>query len=175
MAEVVRGELQLEAVDGRPPLRQGHDAGVVDQQVDRPATCTAPDSELGDRRQIRQIEGLAHYGGAGCRSSDLGCCGFAFGLASGGEHHIGPSDSQRPRRLIADAAVGSGHDRQSSSEVGDVFGGPGLAAHGCSCLWVPVAGTTLRQQRSLNKRTEVLYFAILGGDDGARLPPRPTP
>jgi hypothetical protein len=35
VAEVVRAELELEAVDGALPVRRRHDAGVVHQQVDR--------------------------------------------------------------------------------------------------------------------------------------------
>ncbi len=70
MAEVVGAELQLEPVGGGLPLGRGHHAGVVDQQVDRPAL--GPQRRRRARRRSRGRRGRGRAGsgrrpGARCR------------------------------------------------------------------------------------------------------------
>jgi len=70
VAEEVRAELRLEAVRGAR-LRDRHDAGVVDQDVDPPVEAA---DEGSHRRQVRDIE-LAHLG----RAAHLGPCRLPLG------------------------------------------------------------------------------------------------
>jgi hypothetical protein len=129
VAEVVGAELALETVDGSCE-RHGHDARVVDQDVDR----VDPVGELADRRQILQIE-----------PSDLDVTGHACGgggaLGRGayGEDHLGADSGEFACRDLAKAAVGAGDDDGASGERRKVGGGP--AAHGHSLL---VAGRRIR-------------------------------
>ena len=94
VTEVVGAELQLEAVLGRPALRRGHHARVVDQHVDR-----AP------LRQQRRGESL-HRGQRGeieledcALSSDAAGRGSALGLVADGHQHLGAGPGQVPGEL----------------------------------------------------------------------------
>ncbi|GAA2003410.1 hypothetical protein GCM10009755_10540 [Brevibacterium samyangense] len=61
--EVVRAPLQFETVGRRPAFRRGHDAGVVHEDVDRPAVLGQRLSELADRGEGGQIERVELDGG----------------------------------------------------------------------------------------------------------------
>ena len=58
VAEMITAELQLEAVGGGLAIGRLHDAGVVDQDVDRPALGVEFFTERVDARQRRQVEAL---------------------------------------------------------------------------------------------------------------------
>lgn len=51
VSEMVAAELQFEAVGSGNAFRWGHDAGVVDQQVDRPPVSHELFPQRGDGRQ----------------------------------------------------------------------------------------------------------------------------
>ena len=106
MAEVVRRELQLPALR-RTGLRQGHDPGVVDQDVQRSVPAI---DEGRDRRPVGEVQRC---------DQDLLVAGgreVAGGALAGveitdGEGHLGAGARERSGRLDADAGGSAGDDR----------------------------------------------------------------
>jgi len=65
VAEVVRGELALEAVGG-DPVRDGHDPGVVDEQVDGGVPVGEAVREGAHPGQVVEVQGKLNV--YSCRS-----------------------------------------------------------------------------------------------------------
>ena len=100
-------------------VRDGHDAGVVDQHVD----AVDPVGELPHRRQVLQVE-LAHLDVAG----HLPGGGFALAGVAHGQDDLGADAGQLAGRHRAQSAVGAGDDDGASGERGQVCGGPDVMA-----------------------------------------------
>ncbi len=99
VTEVVGGELHL------PPLRrvllgQGHDPGIVDQHVQRPAPTRG---ERGHRRQIGQVEPLDAELPVARGGRNLGGDLRPSVCVAHGERDVGTGSGERPRRPHADA------------------------------------------------------------------------
>lgn len=104
-----RTELELETVLGRR-LRGGHDAGVVDEQVDVLVLGVELIASLAhgdERREVRVFQ--AGLGTGEARGDPLGG-GSAFVEISHGEHDVRAFGRQRGRGLEAQPGVGAGHD-----------------------------------------------------------------
>ena len=89
--------------------RRDHDAGVVDQQVDRPVQAGG---ELAHRGQAGEVQ-APHLGLAG----HLRRGGLALLDVSHGQHDMGAVARQRARGGPADAAVGARHDHGLAGQV----------------------------------------------------------
>jgi len=122
--EVIRADLHLEAVR-RAPLGQRHDAGVVDEDVER---AVPAGGERAHGAEIGEVE-RAHLGGAGHRrSGGLAACGVAHR-----EHDAGAGTRELARDDRAETAVGAGHDSDAAGHVGEVGGGPSGGGHAQQC------------------------------------------
>ncbi len=95
-AQVVGGELALEAVDRDLTRRDSHDAGVIDEQIER-------------------LAGKALDGASGERTD-----GALVGQVD--QRRAVPGEFERG--MEADATVGTGDDDAASLLRGDVVGGP---------------------------------------------------
>jgi hypothetical protein len=124
VAEVVRADLRLEAVGGAS-LGDGHDAGVVDEQVE---VALPGLGERADGREVREVE-VAHLGRAGHRRREL----LAAARVAHGEHDVGAHPGELARSDQADAAGRAGHHRGLAVEGGQVGGGPLRRAHALEC------------------------------------------
>src|SRR3954463_1940643 len=72
VAEIVAAKLQLETVAGDLALRRSHDAGVVDQEIDRPALTVQRLAQARHALQRREIEVAGGELGARDLGGDLG-------------------------------------------------------------------------------------------------------
>ncbi len=106
MTEMVGADLRLEAVGGHR-MRDGHHAGVVDQDVDG----VHPVGELPHRGQILQVES-AHLDVSGHVPGG----GFALSGVAYGQDDLSTDAGQLAGRHRAEAAVGAGHDDGTSGE-----------------------------------------------------------
>ena len=86
--QMVCAPLQFEAVLGDLPRRRVHHAGVVDQQVDRPAFGEQLPGEVGHRLQRRQVELPGADAGTGCRGDDPRDGVVALGGVAHGQDHL---------------------------------------------------------------------------------------
>ena len=129
VAEVVRAELQLEPVGGHAVLGRGHDAGVVDEEVEGPveAVCQCVHRLLRGEVEPLDAGGARHAGPA----DPLGRGVTQVGVADR-EHDVGAVPGQLERLDVAEARVGPGDECGGPGEVADPVGCP---AHGCS-LWL---------------------------------------
>ena len=118
--EVVRADLQLEAVGGAP-ARHGHDARVVDEDVQR---LVPRGGEGAHRREVGEVQ-AAHL----CRAVHRRGGGLAALGVADGEHDAGAGARELARRHGADAAVGAGDDRRAAGHVGQVGRGPARGGH----------------------------------------------
>jgi hypothetical protein len=126
MAEIVRSELHLEAVDSHLARGDAHDPGVVDQQIDRPTVNLSGGGERRHRPEVGQIERFADNNRRRRHSADrFGRCLALLGAARC-KDHFGAGKRERLRRLEADAAVRSGHDREAVRKDRDVLRCPRL-------------------------------------------------
>ena len=97
MAEVVGAELSLETV-GRLAIRDSHDSGVVDEDVELAESMIEVDGERLDRPKIGHVE--AHHNGQGIASgSQLVGRRCALGFISTGQHHRGATTAENPGRF----------------------------------------------------------------------------
>ncbi len=122
MTEMVGADLAFEAVGG-PCQRGGHDAGVVDQDVD----LVDPVCELAHRRQILQVE-LTHLDRAGFGAGHLLGGGLAFAYGADGQDHPGAAAGQLAGRHRSQPTVGPGNDGGATGERGEIGGCPGCHA-----------------------------------------------
>ena len=106
MTEMVGADLRLEAVGGHR-VRDGHHAGVVDQDVDG----VHPVGELPHRGQILQVES-AHLDVSGHVPGG----GFALSGVAYGQDDLSTDAGQLAGRHRAEAAVGAGDDDGASGE-----------------------------------------------------------
>jgi hypothetical protein len=146
VAEVIGAELHLEPVLGHPAGRDGHDPGVVDEQVDRPPVALAPGGELGDGGEAGQVQLLARDLGAGDGGLDAGHRGLALAGAAGRHDDVGPGARERLGHLEADTAVGAGDDGKAAGLVGHLPRAPGRERD-------RVHGGKVTEHCSSNKRT----------------------
>jgi hypothetical protein len=124
MAEVVSAELELESIGGDAALGQGHDASVVNEQVDMPVggdeglSSSANGGETGEV-ELRDFE-------LGCRDldKDFFAGRFSFRLISAGENDGGSGAGELECGVIADAAVGSRDPGELAVLQGDLGSGP---------------------------------------------------
>ncbi len=119
--EVVRGHLQLEPVD-RAARRRGHDARVVDQQVEpvHPAGQLlrgGPDGGLVGQVERQQL-------GRSLAADQLQGPRSPLGVAHG-QDHASAAAGQHPGHLEPEAGAGTGDDRRTTALVRDVGRGPG--------------------------------------------------
>src|SRR6266566_2202882 len=119
VAEVVRAELQLEAVRR---LRRWacHDAGIVDEDVKsrvarQEALREGPNLLQRAKLELLDLDVLVPRRGANPRRN-----GLAFRHVSGGENHMGTSLGQDARRLLSQSARPAGDERQLAAQV-DAF------------------------------------------------------
>jgi hypothetical protein len=115
VAQVVGAELQLEAVR-RPAVRDVHDPGVGDQDVEAsgPALGEGP-----HRGQVGQVQ-PPHLDVPG----EPGGGALTAGRVAHGQHDAGTGGGECPGGLQAQAAVGPGDHRGAAGLRRDVGGGP---------------------------------------------------
>src|SRR5207237_1942105 len=125
--EVVGAQLELKAVR-RPGVGGGHDAGVVDEEVQPVAAGPEVLAERTHRAEVGEVE-----------RRDLNLCrrpgGFdllsgrpALGLIATGQDKVRAPRCQLSRDDAAEAAVGAGHDGDAAALVRHLGGKP-LCAH----------------------------------------------
>jgi hypothetical protein len=122
VAEIIGTELKFVALGGCPPVRHGHDSGVVDQNVQRARPC--PD-ERADRVEVGQVE----RGGLDL-SGEFAGQSAGRGRVPGRDGHLGAGRGQGARRLPADAGGAAGHHGAFAGEVDtgqNLAGGAGEA------------------------------------------------
>ena len=91
MSEVVGSELHFEAVN-RQRARDGHDARVVDEEIE-PRMCPQPASgKFADGAEISHVEALDVDLGPGMPSPDGGGDMLATSRVPHGEGDLGPMD-----------------------------------------------------------------------------------
>jgi hypothetical protein len=158
VAEVVVGELQLPAL-GRAGLGSRHDAGVVDQRVERALPGVG---EGGQRLAALQVEdGVPHRLAAGA-ATDVGRRLLALLRSTDGEGDLGAGPGEGAGRLEAEARGAAGDDDAAAGEVEAVDhlggGGGGGERGGESCHGVngsPAGcGTCTCQPRSARSATD---------------------
>ena len=114
VAEVIRGELHLDAARGELELGQRHHAGVVDEQVQRPVPAAG---ERGDRRQIGEVEPADMDVRVAGRRGDVGRGPVARAGVAHGERDVRSRAGERARRLDPDARRAARDDRALAAEV----------------------------------------------------------
>ncbi len=110
MPEVVRRDLALVAVAGELALRQRHDAGVVDEDVERLPALREPRREGAHRGERREVERLHGERRARRGLQHLGLRLFAARDVAHGEDHLGARAPELERRVETDTAIASGDD-----------------------------------------------------------------
>ena len=133
VAEMVGAELQLETVRGGLAVRRGHDARVVDQQVDRTPIGAQRLGERADRVQAGQVEALqGDVRVRGCLA-DRRHRGLTFGGVADRQHELSARRGEPDRDLETDAVAAPGEDGAATGEGGngDVEGR--LAMNGSPC------------------------------------------
>ena len=122
VAEVVGRELHLPALRRQLELGQRHHAGVVDQDVQRPAPVR---DEGGDGRLVGEVEPADVDGGVAGGGGDVGGGPLAGVGVAHGERDFGARAGQRAGGLDPDARRAAGDDRALAREVdaGDHLGG----------------------------------------------------
>ncbi len=126
VAEDVGAELQLEAVDGLEPLRRRHDAGVVEQQIERKAAFELAGGEGAHRCQAGEVENSQLRLGVGNLASQAFERGLPLIPVSTGEDDGGAGAGKLAGCGIADTAVGAGKDHAATDLAGDLGGVPCL-------------------------------------------------
>jgi hypothetical protein len=102
VAEVVGAELQLEAVGGLA-VRRGHDAGIVDQQVEALVRATSRERSHGiERAEVERLD-VERRGRRALADRSRGA--LALGRVAAGEHDVRAGASERaasmPMPLLA--------------------------------------------------------------------------
>ena len=124
--EVIGAELQLEVVRGDGPSRWPHDAGVVDEQVERTVVALA---ELADGCHVGEVDMPDLDVGIGYAVADVvGSLLAALDVAAR-EHDASPVPSQLGRGRSADSGVAASNDRDPSPEPRHLRRGPRHAAN----------------------------------------------
>lgn len=128
VAEVVRPELELEAVGGARE-RGGHHAGVVHEHVDPRVSGPQFGGAGADRRERGQVQDRVLDAARQVRDRRP-----ALVPVARGQHHAGAGPREHPRALVAEAGGATGdHDRAAGQvEAGDdlVGGAVGSERHG---------------------------------------------
>jgi hypothetical protein len=124
VAEVIGGELEFVPLGAEPKFGDGHDAGVVDQDVQRAGVVL---DQAVDRGAVEQVQ-LRHrdrlVGGAG---ADVGGDALGRSQVACGDERLGAGRGQRAGGLHADTARSAGDQRATAAQVdaGDDIGGGG--------------------------------------------------
>ena len=114
VAEVVGRELHLPALFSPLEVGQSHHAGVIDEQVERPAPVR---DEGGDGGLVGEVESLDVNGGVAGGSGDVGGDPVAGVGVAHGERDFGARAGQRTCRLDPDARRTAGDDRAPAREI----------------------------------------------------------
>jgi hypothetical protein len=135
MAKMVRAEHAFEPVPCRCPDRLQPKPGVVQQHVDVGQGACHPFGEGPNARQARHIDQRHHRIAFGHPGPD----GIAPGLVPHRQNHLGALRGQSHRRLGADAAAGSGDDRNPPGLVRYIPAGPTRHASALQAMsfWSP--------------------------------------
>ena len=120
MTEVVRADLELEAV-GSLSVRHHHDAGVIDEHVERAAPRRR---ESANRCKVGELQ-LPHLRLTSGAARDL----LALGHVSHSKDDPGTRLRELRGRRHTDAARRAGHHHGLPVEVGDVGSGPPVRCH----------------------------------------------
>jgi len=124
VAEVIRPELELEAVGGELTGVCSHDAGVVDEHVEAIVCGLELLRERADRIEAGEVQrGDLDFGAGDSRRDVASSLGPVVGVADG-EHNPRAGPRKLARREEADAAVRAGYDGDAAVLVGDVGSGP---------------------------------------------------
>jgi hypothetical protein len=124
VAEVVGAELELESIGSDATLGKGHDAGVVDEEVE---------AAVGGEEGLSSGTNGGEAGEVELRDFELGCRNlgedsfasrFSFRLIAAGENDGGSVAGEFEGGVIADAAVGSCDVGELAMLRGDLGGGP---------------------------------------------------
>ena len=111
MAHMVDPELAFPA-GSDPVQRAGHDAGIVDQQVERIDTIIDRGGKGADRIEIGEI----HFG-RGHVAFDRRQIFLRLGRIAHRHDHRGPGIGQRPGGFQPDAGIAAGDDRGPAGQV----------------------------------------------------------
>jgi hypothetical protein len=121
MAEMIGAELPLVTLGGGLPVRDGHHARVVDQQVQLLAAGQEPGGEALDAGEVGQVE-LGQLRPAARR---LGAEPLQrrrpAGAVPGAQQHPGTLAGQLQHRLIAQAGVAAGDQGRPARLIGNVI------------------------------------------------------
>ena len=123
MAKVVGSELHLPAFRGALQLRQRHDSGIVDQDMQ----WTSPlFGELSDGGQIGQVNPSQGDILIPSRFPELSCNRFCCREVANGERYVGSDVGKGPRCFYANTGRSSGNDYALPGEIDalrDICGG----------------------------------------------------
>ena len=125
MRQIIDAELGLEPVLGRVAAGQGHDAGVVDQDVDGPGGVQLTLGEGGDGGQVAQVQRIEPHIGARMPGADQPFGLGALDRIAGGQNDLSALARQHQGCLQPQPAGRAGDEGQLAGLIGDVVGGPG--------------------------------------------------
>jgi hypothetical protein len=108
--QVVGSQLHFEAVSGELSLGQSHDAGVIDQQIDRPFKALNSSDEICNRCEIGEIEALETQQRSGSQRPDFAEDPAAMRLVSSCEDDIRTCLGQGDGCFEAQSARCTGND-----------------------------------------------------------------
>ncbi|CAM5292915.1 hypothetical protein SALBM217S_06776 [Streptomyces griseoloalbus] len=115
----VRAHMQFEPVGGGPARPEMHQAGVVDQHVDRGVVGGELRRERPHRRQRRQVQ----FADLGVARDPVGSL-LARGEVAHGQNDVRPAPGQLGRGDQAEPGVRAGDDDDLAVLVGNAVGGP---------------------------------------------------
>jgi hypothetical protein len=121
--DVVRPELELEAVGCDLTLRRRHHTRVVDEQVDGRALVDQPGAEGGDRGERGQVQVAQGDVGVGHIGADRRDGGLPLGAVADRHDDLGAGRREAARNTEPDAVGGAGDDGAPPGEAGDREGG----------------------------------------------------
>jgi hypothetical protein len=114
MAEMIGGELHFVSAVRQCQILDGHHAGVVDQDVQRPAPFCGEGGDAGQVAEVQRADGDRVVPGV---RADVPADPFTGGdvphRKRDGRSRIG----ERARRLDTDAGRAAGHDRALTTEI----------------------------------------------------------
>ncbi len=124
VAKVIGAELEFEIVFGEMAGGDGHNAGVVDEDIDGVATVVEDLSELMNRSEISEIEREAFE--LSIRMFRANAVGgtVSLGEVAAGEDDVCAGGGEFFCDVEAGAGVGAGDDGEASGLRGDIRGRP---------------------------------------------------
>src|SRR5207237_9768915 len=103
-------ELQLKSVSRLQTLRRGHNAGIVDENIERPPLSKFLLRKIPHRAQRGKVKNPQFHMRAGRISMQAGESVFTPSPVTAGEHYLGTLAGQLQRCMVNDAAVRAGDD-----------------------------------------------------------------